>query len=316
MQKRAILLVLQGRIRNMWNQFMSLLGDYTFQVVALGCALLGLVSGVVGCFAVLRKQSLLGDGISHSALPGVAFAFLLTFNKKTEILLFGALLSGLLAAFLIIGVTKNGRIKFDTALALIMSVFFGFGQVLLTVLQKLPASNQAGISKFILGQASSLLVSDVWLTGICGGVILVIILLFWKEFKVFSFDPEFAETIGFQSRRLSIMLTMLIVPTIIIGLQTVGVILMSSMIVAPAVAARQWTDRLWVMALLSGIFGAFSGVAGSLISSSVSRMPTGPSIVLVASLLVAISTLFAPNRGMIAKYFRSRANRSAQEEVL
>ena len=114
---------------------LDLLTNYTFQIVALGSALLGIISGVFGSFAVLRKQSLLGDGVSHSALPGVVIAFLLTGTKNTEILLLGALITGLLATLIIIGVVRTTRIKFDSALALVLSVFFGAGLVFLTYSQ-------------------------------------------------------------------------------------------------------------------------------------------------------------------------------------
>ncbi len=257
----------------------TLLADYTFQTVAIGAAILGMISGVMGCFATLRKQSLLGDGISHSALPGVVMAFLLTGNKNTEILLLGALIAGLIATGCIVGITHNSRIKFDGALAMVMSVFFGIGLVLLTYVQKMPNSNQAGLNKFIYGQASALLQRDVVIMSICGVVLLIFILLFWKEFKCFAFDEDFAKSIGLPIAKLNLLLSFMVVVSIIIGIQTVGVILMSAMLISPAVAARQWTNKLSVMVILSAFFGLISGVTGTAISSLVSKMPTGPIIV-------------------------------------
>ncbi len=154
------------------NEIRLLLSDYTFQVVALGSALLGVTSGVLGCFAVLRKQSLLGDGVSHAALPGVVMAFLLTGSKNTEVLLLGALLTGIMSTLLIMIIVKYSRIKFDSALALVMSVFFGLGLVLLTYSQKVPNANQAGLNRFIYGQASTMLDRDVVLMAVSGGVLL------------------------------------------------------------------------------------------------------------------------------------------------
>lgn len=179
----------------------ALLQDYTFQTVALGAALLGVISGAFGSFAVLRKQSLLGDGVSHAALPGVVAAFLLSGSKKTEVLLLGALLSGLLAVCMMMAIVKHSRIKFDSALALVMSVFFGLGLVLLTYSQKLPNANQAGLKRFIYGQASTLLERDVALMVVCAVVLLGLLIVFWKEFKLIAFDPEFAQTIGLNSTR-------------------------------------------------------------------------------------------------------------------
>ena len=295
-----------------------LITDYTFRIVALGSMVLGIISGVLGSFAVIRKQSLLGDTVSHAALPGIALAFLVTFTKRTEILLLGALISGLLSTFIIIMISKYSRVKFDSALALVLSVFFGGGMVLLTHIQKIPNSNQAGLEKFIFGQASTLLKRDVNIMIILGIVLLSIVALFWKEFKLVSFDEEFAESIGFSSQKITALLFFIIVTAIIIGLQTVGVILMSAMLTAPAVAARQWTDRLSIMVVLSAFFGAISGVIGTVLSSVISKLPTGPTIVIAISVIVLISITLAPNRGLVWNYFRHKKNRREinEEQVL
>ena len=266
-----------------------LLHDYTFQVVALGAALLGMASGLIGSFAVLRRQSLLGDVVSHAALPGIAAVFLMTGTKDTVWFLIGALCSGLTATGFIIGVVRYSRVKFDTALALGMSVFFGLGLVLLTYVQKIPNSNQAGLQRFIFGQAAVLLKSDILVIAITGAALLALTLLFWKEFKLLSFDPEFARSLGLPTRSLNVLLSAMTVAAIIAGLQTVGVILMSAMLVAPAVAARQWTNRLGVMVGLAALFGAVSGVAGTLASSALPKLPAGPAIVVAADVLVLIS---------------------------
>ncbi len=290
------------------NSLISLFSDYTFQTVALGSALLGLISGVLGSFAVLRKQSLLGDGVSHSALPGVVMAFVLLGSKNTELLLLGALVSGLLATLLIVEVVRHTRIKFDSALALVMSVFFGLGLVLLTYVQKIPNSNQAGLKRFIFGQASTLLQRDIILMTACGLILLALVLLFWKEFKLLTFDADFAQSLGFSPKKLNLLLSFMIVLSIIIGLQTVGVILMSAMLITPAVAARQWTNKLWVMVMLSALFGAISGIAGTAASSLLPKLPTGPAIVVCVSLLVFISVLFAPGRGVLHRIYQHRKN--------
>lgn len=293
----------------MLRSIISLFSDYTFQTVALGSALLGLISGVLGSFAVLRRQSLLGDGISHSALPGVVMAFVLSGSKNTEILLMGALISGLLATLFIVSIVRHTRVKFDSALALVMSVFFGLGLVLLTYVQKIPNSNQAGLKRFIFGQASTLLQRDIILMVICGLILLTLVLLFWKEFKLFTFDSDFAQSLGFSPKKLNLLLSFMIVLAIIIGLQTVGVILMSAMLITPAVAARQWTNKLWVMVTLSALFGAASGIAGTAASSLVPKLPTGPAIVVCVSAIVIISVLFAPGRGVLHRVYQRRKNK-------
>lgn len=289
--------------------------DYTLQIVALGSAILGIISGALGSFAVIRKESLLGDAISHAALPGIAIAFLLTGSKNTEILLLGALASGLLATFLILFITKYSRIKFDSSLALILSVFFGTGLVLLTYIQKIPDSNQAGLDKFIFGQASTLLKRDVNIMLVTGIVLITLLIVFWKEIKLSSFDPEFAESIGFSNNLTTGIFFSLMVIAIIIGLQTVGVILMSAMLTAPGVAARQWTNKLSIMTVLAAFFGAISGIVGTLISSIVTNMPTGPMIVIVISSIVFISLVFAPNRGLLWNSLRRKRSRKEINDI-
>lgn len=287
----------------------DLLFDYTLRTVALGAATLGVVSGSLGSFAVLRKQSLLGDAMSHAALPGIVLAFLLTRTRVTLVLLIGAIIAGWLAALLMSNIVRYTRIKQDSALGLVLSVFFGFGLMLLTFVQRLPAANQAGLNRYLFGQAAALLQRDVVTMAVLGSVALVLMILFWKEFKLLSFDPEFAASLGFPVRALDVLLTTLIVVAIVVGLQAVGVVLMSAMVVAPAAAARQWTDRLSIMVLLAALFGALAGVGGALISSLGRGFSTGPTIVLVASLVVALSFLLAPNRGLVWQWVRRQRNR-------
>jgi manganese/zinc/iron transport system permease protein len=283
--------------------------DYTLRTVALGAAILGIVSGMLGSFAVLRKQSLLGDAISHAALPGLVLAFLITRQREPAVLMLGALIAGWIATLLMLAITRTTHIKSDTALGLLLSVFFGFGLMLLTFTQRLPDATQAGLDKFLFGQAATLLQSDVITMGIVGLAALGLLVIFWKEFKLITFDPEYAASLGFPVRVLDVLLTTLLVIAIVIGLQTVGVVLMSAMIVAPAAAARQWTDKLNLMILLGGLFGALAGVGGTLISSSAERLPTGPVIVLFVSVIVLFSMLFAANRGLVWNWIRSQRNR-------
>ncbi|NOK61717.1 MAG: zinc ABC transporter permease [Chloroflexi bacterium AL-W] len=283
--------------------------DYTLRTVALGTAVLGIVSGVLGCYAVLRRQALLGDAMSHAALPGIVFAFLITGVREQLILLIGAALAGWFAAFIVISVVRMTRLKEDSALGIVLSVFFGFGMVLLSFAQKQPDAAQAGLSTFLFGQAASLVVRDVITMATIGAVALLLVGMFWKEFKLLSFDPEFGASQGFPIRLLDITMTSLIVVAIVIGLQTVGVILMSAMLVAPAAAARQWTDRLSLMVLLAAVFGATAGVAGALISTTARGLSTGPTIVLSISVIVLISMLFAPNRGLVWNWARHQRNR-------
>lgn len=283
--------------------------DYTLRTITLGTAILGAVTGMLGSFAVLRKQSLLGDAISHAALPGIAIAFLLTGAKDTNILLLGALISGLVGTFWIRGIIKKTHLKSDTALGLILSLFFGFGMLLLTFIQKQPNANQAGLDKYLFGQAATLLERDVWMMAIVTGICLIILLLFWKEFKILLFDADYTKTLGFNTKTIDILITSFIVLAIVLGLQTVGVVLMSAMLLAPAAAARQWTNSLAMMVFLSALFGAFAGVFGTAVSASQNNLSTGPVIVIVASVFVIISFIFSPGRGLLFKQIRILKNR-------
>lgn len=288
--------------------------DYTLRTITLGTAILGGVTGMLGSFAVLRKQSLLGDAISHAALPGIALSFLITGSKDTHILLIGALISGLLGTFWIRGITTKTHLKSDTALGLILSVFFGFGMLLLTFIQKQPNANQAGLDKYLFGQAATLVESDVWLMSIVTGLCLIVLLLFWKEFKILLFDKDYAHTLGFNTKLIDVLITSFIVLAIVLGLQTVGVVLMSAMLLAPAAAARQWTNSLGLMVFLAAILGASAGVFGTAISSTQNNLSTGPVIVLVASVFVLFSLIFSPKRGLLFKQIRLIKNRDDLEQ--
>jgi manganese/zinc/iron transport system permease protein len=289
--------------------FSFVFSDYTLRTITLGTAILGAVCGMLGSFAVLRKQSLLGDAISHAALPGIAIAFLITGAKDTNSLLVGALISGLIGTFWIRGIVTKTHLKSDTALGLILSLFFGFGMLLLTFIQKQPNANQAGLDKYLFGQAATLVESDVWMMAIVTGICLFVLLIFWKEFKILLFDADYTKTLGFNTKFIDILITSFIVLAIVLGLQTVGVVLMSAMLLAPAAAARQWTNSLAVMVFLAALFGAYSGVLGTAISASQNNLSTGPVIVLVASVFVGFSFIFSPSRGLLFKQIRFIKNR-------
>ena len=290
---------------------MTILQSYTTQMVLLGTALLGLASGIAGTFAVLRKESLIGDGLSHAALPGVVIAFLLTGIKDIEVLITGAALSSITAAWLITITVENSKIKFDGALATILSAFFGLGMVLLTYVQSLNNAGQAGLSKFIFGQAATILARDVYITSAAALIIIVLTALFWKELKLISFDVEYAKTLQIPVTFTLILYRSLLIMTIIIGIQSVGAILISSLLIAPAVGARQWTNKLGTMCILAGFFGMISAIGGTIWSTTVQKLPTGPAIIVILSAIVLLSLIFAPNRGILWQYRRNKQSKQA-----
>lgn len=282
--------------------------DYTLRVVALGGALLGIVSGVLGSFAILRRQSLMGDALSHAALPGVAIAFLLA-GRELGVLLIGAGIASWIGVHFIRSVTSTTRIKQDAAMGVVLAAWFAAGIALLAYIQQRPDASQAGLDGFIFGQAAAIVVSDVQLIAVVGLIAFLILGVFWKEFKLITFDPEFAGANGFRVSLLSMALSTLIVVAIVLGLQLAGVILMVGMLIAPGIAARQWTNKLEQMIILAGVFGAFAGGTGAIISAVDTDVPTGPMIIVVAFLLVVVSIAFAPGRGLVWRTLRQRGDR-------
>lgn len=281
---------------------------YTLATVAVGGAILGAVSGALGAFAVLRQQSLMGDTLSHAALPGVAVAFLVA-GRDLGWLLLGAGVASWLAAHFVTMVTRTTRIKPDAAMGMALAAFFAFGIALLAYIQQRPDASQAGLDTFIFGQAAAIVQQDVILISIVSLVVFAILALFWKEFKLITFNAEFARANGFAVRGLDMLLSTLIVVAIVLGLQLAGVILMVGLLIAPAVAARQWTHHLGQMVALSAILGAFSGACGAVLSALDRGLPTGPLIIVVASVLVIVSLTLAPGRGLIWTLRRQHRDR-------
>lgn len=294
----------------------DLLFDPNIQWILLATLLLGLSSGVLGSFAYLRKQSLMGDALSHAALPGVCIAFMLTGTKSLLFFMIGAAVAGVLATFGIGYITRHTRIKQDAALAIVLSAFFGLGIMLLTRIQQSGSGSQAGLDKFLFGQAAAMIHSDVVTMAVLAIFLTAVCALFFKHFKMISFDPGFARMLGYPTHGLEQFLMLLLVIAVVVGIQAVGVVLMAAMLITPAVSARYWTDKLGLMVVLSGIFGAMSGVVGTLVSTVANKLPTGPLAVLAATALFTVSVLFAPKRGFVAKKLQlARVKRSVRREL-
>lgn len=260
-----------------------------FYKILLGTTLVGITTGIVGCFTLLNKQSLLGDTIAHATLPGLTGMFLLIAQKSYCLLLLGAATTGLLGAMAVAYIKRTTHLKQDAALGIVLSTFFGIGIIFLTMIQKLAIGNQAGIDKFLFGQAATLLDSDIVILLIISSIVITTIILLYKELKIITFDPIYAQTIGLHVNRIQTILLLLIIATIIVGLQTVGLILMSSFLIAPAAAARQWTNRLSTTIFLSVFFSILATTTGTIISYYISHVPTGPVIVIIATIITLFS---------------------------
>lgn len=283
--------------------------DPNARTVTIGTMLIGIAAAVVGSFAFLRKRALVGDAIAHAILPGVALAFMLTHSKAPLVLMSGALVFGLLAMAAIEYIAGKSKIKPDTSIALVLSVFFGLGILLLTTVQHSGAGNQAGLDQFLLGRAAGMQASELRAYAGVAVLILVVVLLGYKEFKLVSFNPEFARAAGLPVRGLQNTLSVLTVMTIATGIQAVGVVLMAALLITPPAAARVWTHRLGAMLVLAAGIGAVSGWLGTSVSFAATQMPTGPWIVMSLSTLALLSLFLAPGRGVLARLWQQRQNR-------
>jgi manganese/zinc/iron transport system permease protein len=292
------------------NDFVAFLtlADANVRFVLFGSLLIGATGGMLGTFAVLRRRSLMGDALAHAALPGVALAFMLTGSKSLPVLITGASITGVIGVLIIQFIVNNTRIKADAALGIVLSVFFGGGIVLLTHIQRSSVGNQSGLDKFLFGQAAAMVHDDIIVMSIMSVAIIVVVLLFYKEFKALIFDPKFLQSLGISVQRVDLILMALIVLTVMVGLQAVGVVLIAAMLITPAVAARFWTVRLSRLVLLSALIGGLAGASGTFLSSQAPRVPTGPVMVLMATGFFVLSAIFGPQRGLLQRFRRQRDN--------
>jgi manganese/zinc/iron transport system permease protein len=278
------------------------------KVVFWGSLILCSISGLVGTFTLLRKRSLIGDVISHSVLPGIALAFIIGQQKNPLYLIIGATITGWLSTYLVDYITKHSKIKNDTAIALILSVFFGVGVLLLTNIQHSGNAAQSGLDQFIFGRASAMNMSDVWLFTTVGSIICLLIVVFFRGLSLLSFDESYSQSIGFPNELLKLILSITTVVTVAMGVQAVGVVLMSALLITPAACAKFWSNKIIPMAILAITFSGISGVLGSAISYTYNGMPTGPWIVVVISIFAFISAFIGSKNGLLKKYIQRSKN--------
>jgi manganese/zinc/iron transport system permease protein len=280
--------------------------DPSIAWVVLGITLLGIGSAYVGTFSFLDKKALLGDAISHAVLPGICLGFMLAGEKNPVYIVTGAFLSGALATFLSSWLKQNTKLSEDTIIATILSVFFGFGIVLLTALQKSGNPEIAGLNSFIFGNAIGISESDLLLYGGLSLLIILVLTLLLKEFRLMVFDPEYGKAIGFPMKAISFLFNVLMILAVVIGIQAIGVVLMAALLITPGAAARFWTDRLNPLLILAAFFSVLSGILGTYVSFVLPQMPTGPWVVVFLSLFALISFLISPKSGMLFRYVARR----------
>ena len=271
------------------------------QTVALGTILLGALAGALGTFAVLRRESLMGDVLSHAALPGICLGFMAAGGRSLPYILGGALIAGLCAAGSVQALRRLSRIKPDAAMGVVLSSYFALGTVLLSLIARHGGAGQAGLSGFLFGQAAAMLKSDLRLIAVCFALVILLIALLWKDLKLITFDRDYAVAIGRPVLLIEALLAAITAIAIVLGLQVVGVVLMVALLIAPAVAARQWVEGLLPMILLAAFIGATAGLGGALISSGARGLATGPIVVLIASGAAFGSLLLSPKRGLLKR---------------
>lgn len=296
--------------------------DPVLRAPTLGSMLMCFSASLIGVIVFLRKQSLLGESLSHAAYPGVIFGVMIAGGlglgedqqaDLSILIMIGAFLTAFLGLWTIHFLERKVRIRSDSALCFVLSTFFGIGLTFGSHVQFSQTALYRQVQAYLYGQAATMTDVHIWIYGILCVLILITVLLFFKELETMTFDRNFAKSLGFPVRSIELMVFTLTVLAVVIGIRSVGVVLMSAMIIAPAVAARQFTNRLFPMLCLAPVFGMLSGFLGNYLSIELSRhdpllssgprfsLPTGPMIVLIASCFCLLALLFAPERGLLLR---------------
>ncbi|SLN47249.1 metal ABC transporter permease [Ruegeria meonggei] len=288
----------------LWDALTLQLG-YNATLVAVGATLLGVSAGVTGTFLFLRKRALVSDAISHATLPGVCLAFMVLVafggdGRNLIGLLAGSAISAWIGLLCMNWLTRRTRLAEDAAIGAILSVFFGFGIVLLTVIQTMGVGRQAGLEGFLLGSTAGMLWADALIIAIGGAATLVLVMIIRRPMTMVAFDPEYAAARGLPVHRIDLAMMGLVMAVTVVGLKIVGLILIVALLIIPPVTARFWTDRSDRVVLLAGLAGGLAGYLGAALSASAPNLPTGPIIVLVSFAFFALSLLLAPVRGVLA----------------
>ncbi len=296
------------------NAFLDALflqSGYNASLVAIGAALLGVSAGSTGTFLFLRKRALVSDAVAHATLPGVALAFILMTSlggdgRSLAGLMLGSAVTAGAGLYLVEWIARRTRLTEDAAIGAVLSVFFGFGIVLLTVIQTMSTGRQAGLESFLLGATAGMLLQDAVIIAAGGVAAIAAVFVLRRPMTLTAFDPEFASSSGLDVRRIDLAMMGLVMGVTVIGLKLVGLIMIVAMLIIPPVTARFWTERTSRVIWIAGMIGGASGFIGSAISASAPNLPTGPIIVLTCFALFTFSLLFAPNRGVLVSLVRRR----------
>lgn len=285
---------------------MDILTSYSFLIVAIGTVILSAAAGIVGSISVIKGQSLIGDAIGHATFPGVVLAFMLFNVMEASVLVIGAVLFGIIAFQLIHVITDFSKITLDSALALVLSGFFGLGMALKSYVQGNPNfSGTQGIDDFIFGQAAYMLKSDVYLIIAASVISLVLFFFYYQQLRIYTFDPIYARTVGISIRFMNVLVLAVTIMLIAVGLKAVGAVLIVNILIAPAVTGTLWSNKFMTVLIIAAVSGGMSAFIGTYISTALTGIATGPAIILALSICVIFSMLFAP-KGIFAKQRRLR----------
>lgn len=276
--------------------FIDALGRYDFLQSALITAIMvGVMSGIIGCFIILRGMSMMGDAISHAVLPGVAVAYMLGLN-----VLIGASVFGLLAAGLIGFVASHSKLKTDTSIGIVFSAFYALGFILISL-----AESATDLHHILFGNILAVSDTDIMTTVVVLGLVILFVVFFYKELLVTSFDETFAKTYGLKVQLLHYGLMLVLTLVTVSALQTVGIILVVAMLITPAATAFLWTEKLATMLILAATNGAVASVIGLYFSYTL-NWASGPAIVLIAAIIFGISFVISPKQALITNLRRPR----------
>lgn len=294
---------------------LSLRAGYNAALVACGAALLGMAAGSTGVFVFLRKRALVSDAIAHATLPGIGLAFLVMValgsdGRNLPGLLAGSALSAVCGLAAIQWIGLRTRLAGDAAIGAVLSVFFGLGIVILTVIQTAGTGRRAGLESFLLGSTAGMLYEDAALILAGGLLVCVTLFVLRRPMTLVAFDAGHATAVGIDVRRIDFLMMVLIMAVTVVGLKLVGLILIVAMLIIPPVTARFWTANSRTMIGLAAFFGGVSGYFGAAVSAASPNVPTGPIIVLVSFAIFCLSLLLAPERGLLAALVRFRRFRS------
>ena len=276
--------------------------------IVLGALFVAFSSSLIGTFTFLRKKALVGDAVSHSVLPGICLAFILSGEKDPVLLVIGAFVSGWISVFFIDFIVKNSKIKPDSAISIALSLFFALGAVLLSYIQNSNNANQSGINHFLFGKAAAITQQDLKVFLIVLIVVFTIVVLYFKKFVTLCFNEDYAKSLGWNVQWIDFLLSSLTVLVIASGIQTVGVVLMAALLITPPGASGFWTFKVRSILILSLLFSGVSALLGSYVSYAYPNMPTGPWIIFFLSLIAIFSVLFSP-KGIFKRWINARNNK-------